>query len=68
MFQKLINLFKFNVNLGTSTKPRPLPQSDGTKLIYFKDLDPNKSGYTTQELNISLTKAQNYYSDLKRGL
>lgn len=68
MIQKLINLFKFNVNLGTSTKPRPLPQSDGTELIYFKDLDPNKSSYTTQELNTSFTKAQNYYSDLKRGL
>ena len=68
MIQKLINLFKFNVNLGTSTKPKPLPQSDGTKLIYFKDLDPKKSSYTIQELNTSFAKAQNYYSDLNQGL
>lgn len=54
---KIFKFFKFNVNLGKSTKPRPLPTPTGIKLTYFKGLDPKKNSYNSKELNEVFLKA-----------
>ena len=58
MLTTILNYLKFNVNLGKSTRPRPLPTPNGTNLIYFKGLNPQKKSYTSEELNEAFLKAK----------
>lgn len=57
ILRTFLNFFTFKVNLGRSTKPRPLPSTPSTG-PYFAGLTEGQSSYSPKEINQALREAK----------